>query len=175
MAEAGAGTVTRTAVSATGRAAPGTVWATWATVSTGLAQDGSAAVAGGDVGLVIGALADAAACHERHFGRPAVAAAYRRIARALGGAQRTTAGTDPGSLAAAGESGGAADIRSAVSVLDGSSRARLVTWLADTDPRLAARGLAWLAAEHAASAERDRIRRNRRATLRSRRRRRDTA
>jgi len=52
--------------------------------STGVGPDGWAAVAPADLGVVAGALYDAAACHDRHGGDPAAVAAYRRLGRALG-------------------------------------------------------------------------------------------
>lgn len=142
-----------------------------ATAPTAPSRDGSAVVARGDVEAVLGALADAAACHERHRGRPAVAAAYRRISRALGGSPLTTPAADPPGAAEAAQSGPAAVAVASVATISGDERIRLLTRLCATDPEVVNRGLAWLAGEHAASVERERIRRNRRATLRSRRRR----
>jgi hypothetical protein len=138
---------------------------------TRVARDGSAAVASRHRGTVAAALADAAACQERHLGRPDVAAAYRRIAHALGDHPAATVSQNGPALSTAGETVREPSAWAAIQVLDGTSRSRLLSWLADTDPELAARGLAWLAEEHAASVERARLSRNRRATLRSRRRR----
>ena len=58
--------------------------ATWRPVVTGVSPDGSATIAAADLGVVLGALADAAACHLRHDGDRVVVPAYRRISLALG-------------------------------------------------------------------------------------------
>jgi len=154
-----------------GRATAGTAAGTSPPVLTGLAEDGSAVVARRHAGTVAAALADAARCHADHGGRPAVAAAYSRLAGLLDARLATTIDQDAPGPGGAGGTVRDASGAAAVKWLDGTSRARLLSWLADTDPALVAGGLAWLAAEHAASEERARLRRNRRATLRSRRRR----
>jgi hypothetical protein len=63
---------------------PAATVATPAPVSTGVAPDGSATIAAADLGLVLGALADAATCHLAHGGDRTVVPAYRRISLALG-------------------------------------------------------------------------------------------
>jgi hypothetical protein len=49
--------------------------------STGVGPDGWAAVAPFDLGVVLGALADAAACHDRPGGDPAAPASWPRHPR----------------------------------------------------------------------------------------------
>jgi len=146
-----------------------------ATAATGVDEGGSLLVGPRQLQAVLVALADAASCHDRHGGQPTVAAAYRRVRRRL---CLRLATIPPPRLAIpveAGESGPEPYAWRSPATLDGTSRVRLLSWLADTDPDLVARGCEWLAAEHAASVERARIRRNRRASLASRRRRADTS
>ena len=69
---------------AAGRRHVAALLATRAPAATGVAPDGCAVVAAGDVPVVIGALADAARCHLAHGGDSGVVPAYRRLSRDLG-------------------------------------------------------------------------------------------
>jgi hypothetical protein len=51
--------------------------------ASGTDPDGMTTIVPPDLPAVLGALADAAGCHERHLSRPEVAAAYRSLARQL--------------------------------------------------------------------------------------------
>lgn len=51
--------------------------------ASGTDPDGMTTIVPADLPAVLGALADAAGCHERHLSRPEVAAAYRSLSRQL--------------------------------------------------------------------------------------------
>jgi hypothetical protein len=147
--------------------------ATCPPVSTGVAEGGHAVVAAADLAYVAGALADAAEYHEIHLGQPLVAAAYRRIGHLLGD-QRPTA-SRPGSPAVvtAGGIGDETVTGAALQLASRADRARLIGWLWATDPAMVATGVRALSEASAINADKARRRRNRKTTLRYRRRHRD--
>jgi hypothetical protein len=144
----------------------GTAPATSATV----AGSGRGAVADADLAYVAAALADAAEYQECHLGQPVVAAAYRRIARSLG--DRAVPPSRPGSatVATAGGIGDEHVTGAALQLASRADRARLIAWLWATCPEVVEAGVRALAGAAVINADKARRRRNRRATLRYRRR-----
>lgn len=152
------------------RAALRTVPDTRQPAPTRLADNGCAVVSAADLVYVAGALADAAEYQECHLGQPLVAAAYRRIYRALGGQRPDTPRPGSATVATAGAVSGETVTGAAVEMASRADRARLLGWLWATCPDVVETGVAALREASVINADRARIRANRKATLRYRRR-----